>query len=121
MAMILSILPGFEAETVFGFDTLADFTKDNLLAGGVGVADTRGSFALTLEVFDLLMTSPWVAAANSLPPPQAPDGASPRGWSSPGYLPGRRHSNALFGPEVERNWSNILAKSAPDFSRKAPN
>jgi hypothetical protein len=121
--MILSILPGFEAKTAFGAaafaDVFIDFTTDSLLAGAAGVMDASGSFALTLEVFDLVITSPWVAAANSLPPPQAPNGASPWGWKLPGCLPGRRHSNALFGPEVERNWRNILAKSGQDFGRKA--
>jgi hypothetical protein len=80
MAMILPILPGRGTVEVFGFDALVTLLDGRWWATVDGVVDASWSFALTFRVFVLVMTSPWVAAAKSLPPPQAPDGASPWGW-----------------------------------------
>jgi hypothetical protein len=77
------------------------FTKQSLLPGAFGVVDAGRSLALTLDAFSFVMTSPWVATAKSLPPPQAPNGASPWGWRLTGYYPEPHQRSVQHGSRGE--------------------
>lgn len=100
MAMILPILPGWRTVEDSDFGALADLADGRSCAATDGLLDASRLFALTLDIFALLMTFPCGVGSHVAAPPQAP------GHIAMGLevfrLTIRKHTNALFGEEVEQ-------------------